>query len=132
MTRAVAKVAAEMVNFTAMKVYGITNCNTVKKALDWLKENKVDYEFHDFKKLGISNEKLSEWDQKADYDKFLNKQGLTWKQLDPQVKESVKTSADVLKLLQEKTSMIKRPVIEDGDYLYFGFNEDVYKEHFNK
>lgn len=121
-----------MVNFTAMKVYGITNCNTVKKALDWLKENKVDYEFHDFKKLGISNEKLSEWDQKASYEKFLNKQGLTWKQLDPQIKENVKTSADALKLLQEKTSMIKRPVIEDGDYLYFGFNEDVYKEHFNK
>lgn len=121
-----------MVNFTAMKVYGITNCNTVKKALDWLKENKVDYEFHDFKKLGISNEKLTEWDQKAGYEKFLNKQGLTWKQLAPEVKESVKTNTDALKLLQEKTSMIKRPVIEDAGYLYFGFNEDVYKEHFNK
>ena len=109
-----------------MKVYGITNCNTVKKALDWLKANNVNYEFHDFKKLGVSAEKLNEWDGKAGYEKFLNKQGLTWKQLDPAVKDSIKTKADALKLLQEKTSMIKRPVIEDGDFLYFGFDEGVY------
>jgi arsenate reductase len=49
-----------------MKVYGITNCNTVKKALDWLKANKVDYDFQDFKKLGVSTEKLQEWDTKPD------------------------------------------------------------------
>jgi Spx/MgsR family transcriptional regulator len=113
-----------------MKVYGITNCNTVKKALDWLKANHVNYEFQDFKKLGVAPEKLREWNDKAGYEKFLNKQGLTWKQLDPEVKESVKTSADALKLLQQKTSMIKRPVIEDGSFLFFGFDEEVYKKHF--
>lgn len=110
-----------------MKVYGITNCNTVKKALDWLKAHHVPYEFHDFKKLGISDDKLEEWDKKAGYEKFLNKQGLTWKQLDPQVKESIKTNADALALLKQKTSMIKRPVIEDGDFLFFGFDEGVYQ-----
>jgi Spx/MgsR family transcriptional regulator len=109
-----------------MKVYGITNCNTVKKALDWFKTNNVAYEFHDFKKLGISREKLEEWDAKAGYEKFLNKQGLTWKQLDPAVKEGVKTKEDALKLLQEKTSMIKRPVIEKEGFLFFGFDESVY------
>ena len=113
-----------------MKVYGITNCNTVKKALDWLKANQVDYEFQDFKKLGVSPEKLGEWNAKAGYEKFLNKQGLTWKQLDPAVKESIKTSTDALKLLQQKTSMIKRPVIEDGGFLFFGFDEEVYRKHF--
>ncbi len=113
-----------------MKVYGITNCNTVKKALDWLKANHVNYEFQDFKKLGVAPEKLQEWNDKAGYEKFLNKQGLTWKQLDPEVKESVKTSTDALKLLQQKTSMIKRPVIEDGNFLFFGFDEEVYKKHF--
>ena len=115
-----------------MKVYGITNCNTVKKALDWLKENKVAYEFHDFKKLGISPDKLNEWNEKAGYEKFLNKQGLTWKQLDPAVKESIKTGEDALQLLQQKTSMIKRPVIEDGDFLFFGFDEQRYWEQFLK
>ena len=113
-----------------MKVYGITNCNTVKKALDWLKENHVNYEFQDFKKLGVSAEKLQEWNTKAGYEKFLNKQGLTWKQLDPEIKEGVKTADDALKLLQQKTSMIKRPVIEDGGFLFFGFDEEVYKKHF--
>jgi arsenate reductase len=115
-----------------MKVYGITNCNTVKKALDWFKENQVMYEFHDFKKLGVSQEKLQEWDSKAGYEKFLNKQGLTWKQLDPAVKDAVKTKEDALQLLQQKTSMIKRPVIEDGGFLFFGFDEAVYKDHFKR
>jgi len=113
-----------------MKVYGITNCNTVKKALDWFKANHVDYEFHDFKKLGITMDKLQEWDTKAGYEKFMNKQGLTWKQLDPEEKESIKTKTDALQLLQQKTSMIKRPVIEDGDFLFFGFDERVYQQHF--
>jgi arsenate reductase len=111
-----------------MKVYGITNCNTVKKALDWLKANNINYEFHDFKKLGVSEEKLNEWDKKTGYEKFLNKQGLTWKQLDPQVKDSVKTSSEALKLLRQKTSMIKRPVIEKDDFLFFGFDEEIYSK----
>jgi Spx/MgsR family transcriptional regulator len=111
-----------------MKVYGITNCNTVKKALDWFKANNVPYEFHDFKKLGVSTEKLNEWDEKAGYEKFMNKQGLTWKQLDPAVKESIKTKDDALQLLQQKTSMIKRPVIEKNDFLFFGFDEAVYSK----
>ncbi len=115
-----------------MKVYGIANCNTVKKALDWLKANNVDYEFQDFKKLGISIEKLQEWNTKAGYETFMNKQGLTWKQLEPAVKEATISAAEALPLLQQKTSMIKRPVIEESGFLYFGFNEEVYKQHFLK
>ena len=111
-----------------MKVYGIKNCNTVKKALDWLAEHNVGYEFQDFKKFGVSMDKLNEWDEKAGYDKFMNKAGLTYKQLDPAVKESIKTKEDALHLLQQKTSMIKRPVIEKDGFLYFGFNEEVYEK----
>jgi arsenate reductase len=115
-----------------MKVYGIPNCNTVKKALDWLKQNQVEFEFHDFKKLGISPEKLQEWNKKAGYETFLNKQGLTWKQLDAETKASVQSADRALPLLQQKTSMIKRPVIEDNGFLYFGFNEDAYQQQFGK
>jgi arsenate reductase len=111
-----------------MKVYGIPNCDTVKKALDWLKANHVEYEFHDFKKLGISTEKLKEWDKKAGYEKFLNKKSTTWKEVGPEVQASVKTSKDALKLLQQKTSMIKRPVIEKEGLLFFGFDKDAYGE----
>jgi arsenate reductase (glutaredoxin) len=62
----------------------------------------------------------------------LNKQGLTWKQLDPQLKESIKTADDALKLLRQKTSMIRRPVIEDDGFLFFGFDQEVYQNHFSK
>lgn len=115
-----------------MKVYGIPNCNTVKKALDWLKQNQVEFEFHDFKKLGISPEKLQEWNEKAGYEIFLNRQGLTWKQLDAETKASLRSADQALPLLQQKTSMIKRPVIDDNGFLYFGFNEDAYRQHFGK
>ncbi|MDB5109016.1 MAG: Spx/MgsR family polymerase-binding regulatory protein [Mucilaginibacter sp.] len=115
-----------------MKIYGITNCNTVKKALDWLKVNDIAYEFHDFKKLGVPTEKLKEWDEKAGYEKFMNKQGLTWKQLDPAIKEGIKTKEAALQLIQQKTSMIKRPVVEDGNFLFFGFDEATYQQHFEK
>jgi arsenate reductase (glutaredoxin) len=111
-----------------MKLYGIPNCDTVKKARDWFKNHHIDYKFHDFKKEGISPEKLNEWDAKAGYEKFLNKQSATWKQLGPEVKDSIKTKNDAFKLLQEKTSMIKRPVIEGGDFLFFGFDEDAYRK----
>jgi len=113
-----------------MKVYGITNCNTVKKAIDWLKQNNINYEFHDFKKLGVSAEKLDEWNEQAGYDKFLNKQGLTWRGLDAETKASVQSAAEALPLMQQKTSIIKRPVIEDNGFWFFGFDEKTYAEHF--
>jgi len=115
-----------------MKVYGIPNCDTVKKARDWFKNHNINYEFHDFKKEGISAEKLNEWDAKAGYEKFLNKKSTTWKDLDPDAKDSIKTSDDALNLLREKTSMIKRPVIEKDGFLFFGFDENVYSQNFGK
>lgn len=109
-----------------MKMYGIPNCDTVKKARDWFKKHNIDYEFHDFKKEGISAQKLAEWDAKAGYEKFLNKGSATWKGLPPEVKDNVKTKEDAFPLMQEKTSMIKRPVIEDKGVLIFGFDEAAY------
>jgi arsenate reductase len=114
-----------------MKVYGIPNCDTVKKARDWFKKNNIDYEFHNFKTDGISLEKLEEWDAKAGYEKFLNKNSAIWKELPPEVKENVKTKDDAFPLIQQKTSMIKRPVIEMGDVLLFGFDEEAYKQLVN-
>ena len=113
-----------------MTVYGIPNCDTVQKAIKWFKANNVDFEFHDFKKEGISAKKLKEWDKKAGYGKFLNKKSATWKDVDDAVKGSIVSADEALPLLQEKTSIIKRPVIEDGKFLFFGFDEGVYKEQF--
>jgi arsenate reductase (glutaredoxin) len=115
-----------------MTVYGIPNCDTVQKAIKWFKANNVAFEFHDFKKEGISAKKLKEWDKKAGYEKFLNKKGTTWKAVDDSVKESIVSANEALPLLQEKTSIIKRPVIEDSKFLFFGFDEKVYREQFLK
>lgn len=110
-----------------INIYGIKNCNTVKKALDWLKENYIDYTFHDFKKEGISAEKLQEWSSKVGYEKLLNKQGLIWKQLDLDKKATITSEKEALQLLHDKNSMIKRPVLEFEGKLILGFQEDIYQ-----
>lgn len=110
-----------------MNIYGIKNCNTVKKALDWLKKNHVNFEFHDFKKEGISLEKLQDWSSKVGYEKLLNKQGLTWKQLDLDKKVTITNEKEALQLLHDKNSMIKRPVLEFEGELILGFQEEIYQ-----
>ena len=109
------------------KVYGIKNCNTMKKAFDYLNQHKIPYEFHDYKKLGISAEKLKEWTSQAGWEKLLNKQGTTWRSLDDAVKATVTTEKKAIALMQEKTSVIKRPVIESGNKIIaLGFDEQMY------
>ena len=108
-----------------MKIYGIPNCNTVKKTLDWFKLHQLEYEFHDFKKLGISSEKLEEWEQKLGWEAFINKRGTTWKMLDAELQRSIVSKVYAFKLMQVKPSVIKRPVIEtDSGSVILGFNEE--------
>lgn len=110
-----------------MIVYGIKNCNTVKKALHWLDEYKIDYQFHDYKKLGITAEKIAEWQNKVSWELLINKRGTTWRKLDPEVQEKV-TNADAAKeVMIAHTSLIKRPIIEFKDQFVVGFNEEEYK-----
>ncbi|MEJ7692042.1 ArsC family reductase [Daejeonella sp.] len=113
-----------------MKVYGIKNCNTVKKALDWLRENNIEYDFHDFKKQGITEPKLEEWTSKLGWEPLVNKRGTTWKQLEPERQTTVSSKTEAFKLMQEKTSVIKRPVIETERGILLGFDEAAYKELF--
>jgi arsenate reductase len=115
-----------------MKVYGITNCNTVKKALDWLKQNGIAYEFHDFKKLGVTEAKLKEWAAYNGWESLINKKGTTWRSLDPKIQNSVTSDKAAFALMQEKTSVIKRPVLEKENTILFGFDEDAYKRLFLK
>ncbi|MXV50935.1 ArsC family reductase [Pedobacter sp. HMF7647] len=115
-----------------MIVYGIKNCNTVKKALDWLSANNIQYEFHDFKKSGAPEEKLKEWIDKVGWEPLVNKRGTTWKQLDPAVQQTVNNEQAAIKLMQEKTSVIKRPVIERDGNIILGFDEEQYKSVLTK
>lgn len=109
-----------------MEIYGIKNCNTVKKALDWLQSNHIDFTFHDFKKESVSAEKLQEWSRKTGYEKLLNKQGLTWKQLDATIKATITGEKQALQICMDKNSMIKRPVLEFEGKIVLGFEEKEY------
>lgn len=110
-----------------MIVYGIPNCNTVKKARTWLTAEGIDYEFHDFKKQGISAEKLHEWCSVFGWEKVLNKKGTTWKKLSAEQQNSVTDENSAVAVLLENNSAIKRPVIEQqGKAVLISFDEELY------
>ena len=118
---------------TAMIVYGIKNCNTVKTALDWLKKHNVEFEFHDYKTKGITDARLKDWSKQVGWESLVNKRGTTWRQLDEATQAGVKNESAAVALMKEKTSVIKRPLIEhDGKVLTLGFDEQEYKKVFKK
>ena len=98
-----------------IRVYGIPNCDTVKKARAWLTEQGLDYAFHDFKKFGVPAEKLPAWIEAVGWEKLTNRQGTTWRKLDPAVQASVTDAASAAAVLQAHVSVIKRPVVEWSD-----------------
>jgi arsenate reductase len=106
-----------------MIIYGIPNCDTVKKTLDWFRKNKIDYEFHDYKKSAITKAKLEAWSKKVGWEVLLNKKGTSWRKLTPEQQEKVTTQAAAIKVMMENNSIIKRPVVEAGEKLLVGFNE---------
>ncbi|HEY5825893.1 MAG TPA: ArsC family reductase [Cyclobacteriaceae bacterium] len=114
-----------------MTLYGIKNCNTVKSAIDWLKKNKVDFEFHDYKTKGVSAAQLKDWSKQVGWESLVNKRGTTWRQLDEAVQKKVTNESAAIALMQEKTSVIKRPLIEEkGKVIALGFDEEEYKKKF--
>jgi len=105
-------------------IYGIPNCDTTKKTLDWFKKNKVEYEFHDYKKTAISKEKIEQWCKKVSWEILLNKKSTTWKNLTSAEQQTVTSQAAAIKIMMENTSIIKRPVIETGNVILVGYNEE--------
>lgn len=114
-----------------MKLYGIPNCNTVKKARDWLAAHQIAYEFHDFKKQGISEQQLQNWLTQLPESKLINRAGLTWRGLDEQTKQNIVDNASAIALMTAKTSVIKRPILEkDSKIIALGFSETEYSALF--
>jgi arsenate reductase len=115
-----------------MTVYGIPNCNTVKKATSWLKENGLEFTFHDFKKNGISEEKLNAWCDAFGWENVLNKKGTTWRKLSPDVQAAVVDQSTAVDLMRNHTSAIKRPLIEQQNRpVLIGFQEGSYARMLN-
>ncbi len=110
-----------------MKLYGIPNCNTVKKARTWLDEHGISYEFHDFKKQGIDIPTLENWLSQTSWEKLVNRAGMTWRGLSDETKSSIIDNNSAIQLMMEKTSVIKRPVlVRNGQILCLGFDETTY------
>lgn len=106
-----------------MKLYGIRNCDTVKKARKWLDDNGIAYEFHDFKKDGLTSEQLSQWEQAIGWETLINKRGTTWRKLPDELRDTI-SAQSAHQIMLENTSIIKRPVVERGDEVTVGFNAD--------
>ena len=112
-----------------MQLYGIPNCNTVKKARDWLTAHGIVYEFHDFKKQGINNPLIKSWLQQMPWEKLVNRAGMTWRNLTEAEKAAVNNADTAQALMLIKSSVIKRPVlVKDGKIISLGFSEATYKE----
>lgn len=109
------------------KIFGIPNCNSVKKARIWLKEHHIEEDFHDFKKKGVDKEQLEKWVSEFGWETVLNKKGTTWRNLDQSIKDTVIDAASAIDLMLKNTSAIKRPVIESKKGVTIGFDENELK-----
>ena len=103
-------------------VYGISNCDTVKKARAWLAQQHLDYQFHDFKKQGVPVVRLAQWEQALGWTALLNRRGTTWRKLDAATQTTACDVDSALALMLAQPSLIKRPVVEWGDRITVGFD----------
>ena len=109
----------------SITIYGIKNCDTMKKARTWLDGHGVGYEFHDYKTAGIARDKLKQWSDEVGWETLLNRAGTTFKKL-PNVDKDGLNERKALALMEAQPSMIKRPVLDLGGKLLVGFKPDVY------
>lgn len=109
-----------------LTIYGIKNCDTMKKARTWLDEHGVTYTFHDYKVSGIDADRLRRWATKAGWETLLNRSGTTFRKLTDAQKSDL-DERKAIALMVEQPSLIKRPVLEMGDALLVGFKPDAYQ-----
>ena len=114
----------------AITLYGIRNCDTMRKARQWLDAHGVDYQFHDYRKDGLDEEQLRAWVDELGWEALLNKRGLTWRKLPPEVREAIDEES-AIQIMRENPAIIKRPLLDLGDRRVVGFDEARYAELFS-
>ena len=110
-----------------VKIYGIKNCDTMKKAFKWLVENNIAYNFHDYKKLGVDTDVLKSAIKEHGWKNVLNRRGTTWRKLDEATTENMDENS-ALETALDNPSIIKRPLMVHNNKTHLGFNADTYKE----
>lgn len=113
-----------------IKLYGIPNCDTAKKACTWLTAHQVEFCFYNYKTQGIDKKLLTTWCKKVGWQIILNKNSTTWKNLDAQVKNNINSQATAIALMIEHTSLIKRPIFELNDDIIVGYNQQILSKQF--
>jgi Spx/MgsR family transcriptional regulator len=108
-------------------LYGIPNCDTVRKARRWLDQQALTYDFHDLRADGIDGSLIRQWIERAGWETVVNRRSSSWKTLDPALREAMDASSAIDAVLAQPT-LVKRPVLVDGDTLEFGFSEARYRE----
>jgi arsenate reductase (glutaredoxin) len=110
-------------------LYGIPNCDTVKRARRWLDEHGTAFAFHDFRKSGVPADRLAAWIAAVGWERLLNRQGTTWRRLDEATRAGVTDAASAAALMQAQPSVIKRPVVDWGSALTVGFEPERWPPH---
>jgi arsenate reductase len=113
-----------------MELHGISNCSTVRNARAWLAERGLAYRFVDFKKDGVDPAKLAGWQRALGWETVLNRKGTTWRGLPEERRTAVTDAATAAALMAEFPSLIKRPVLVDGERVHAGFSEAAYEALF--
>ena len=111
-------------------LYGIPNCNTIKKAKDWLNNQQIDFDFFNYKKQDITKALLKKWIKQVGWEGLLNKKGMTWRKLDVQQKENV-DETKAMQIMLDNPSIIKRPILEANKQILVGFIEEDYQQLFS-
>ncbi|MFB9886994.1 ArsC family reductase [Balneatrix alpica] len=109
-----------------LTLYGIPNCDTVKKARKWLEGQQLDYRFHDFRKDGLDNAQLQQWCKQLGWEALINTRGTTWRKLSDSERQ-VSNSEQAIALMLANPSLIKRPVLDTGTTLHLGFKPELYQ-----
>ena len=113
------------------KIYGIKNCDTIKKTLKWLEKNNISYEFYDFKVLGLSQTLLNEWLEKTSWDLLINKRSTTYRALPQDIKDNLNEVLACQAILAQPT-LVKRPVlVTNNQEIHIGFKPEQYQEIFS-
>ena len=111
-------------------LYGISNCDTIKKARNWLTQHQVEFSFHDYRKQGLDPALLKHWVEVLGWETLLNKRGTTWRQLSPEVQSSIDKAA-AIDIMLDNPAIIKRPLLVKDEKRYVGFSDDTYSQIFN-
>ncbi|MRX28345.1 Spx/MgsR family RNA polymerase-binding regulatory protein [Kangiella sp. HZ709] len=112
-----------------IKIYGIPNCDTVRKAVKWLEAQDIKHEFIDYRKNPLAKAEIESWDKAIGWEAFLNKRSTAWKPLEQSVKDTIDRET-ALSLMLDKVTLIKRPVLVKGKEVFLGFKPEQYQEIF--